>query len=169
MKAYWSPSGMVGTHRFDLRAIGSVNRPRTNRNHLGKILRLDDTGDAPQGNPFADRVDAEKTIWSYGHRNIQGLAYDSLRKVVWASEHGALGGDELNRIQKGRQLWMAGGYLQPRVRRWFQDLGPRLETWHGGSAGGLDDGYCTLWAKRLPGPTPGLFLQAEDQVVGVLL
>jgi glucose/arabinose dehydrogenase len=68
---------------------------------LGKILRLDDTGDAPQGNPFVDQVDAEKTIWSYGHRNIQGLAYDSLRKVVWASEHGALGGDELNRIQKG--------------------------------------------------------------------
>ena len=71
------------------------------RSHLGKILRLDDTGDAPQGNPFVDQVDAEKTIWSYGHRNIQGLAYDSLRKVVWASEHGALGGDELNRIQKG--------------------------------------------------------------------
>jgi glucose/arabinose dehydrogenase len=119
------------------------------QNHLGKILRLDGTGDAPQGNPFADRVDAVKTIWSYGHRNIQGLAYDSLRKVVWASEHGALGGDELNRIQKGGQLWMAGGYLQPRVRRWFQDLGPRLETWHGGSAGGLDDGYCTLWADGL--------------------
>jgi len=44
------------------------------RSHLGKILRLDDTGDAPQGNPFVDQVDAEKTIWSYGHRNIQGLA-----------------------------------------------------------------------------------------------
>ncbi len=70
-------------------------------NHLGKILRMDDTGGVPQGNPFVDGVDAEKTIWSYGHRNIQGLAYDWLRNVVWASEHGALGGDELNRIHKG--------------------------------------------------------------------
>ena len=72
------------------------------RSHLGKILRLDDTGAIPDGNPFSDdAVDAEKSIWSYGHRNIQGLAYDSLRKVVWASEHGALGGDELNRIRQG--------------------------------------------------------------------
>jgi glucose/arabinose dehydrogenase len=71
------------------------------QNHLGKILRLDDTGNAPRDNPFSDTTDTKKTIWSYGHRNIQGLAYDSLRKVVWASEHGALGGDELNRIIKG--------------------------------------------------------------------
>jgi glucose/arabinose dehydrogenase len=69
--------------------------------HLGKIVRLDDAGDAPQGNPFVGARDAEKAIWSYGHRNIQGLAYDPLRKTVWASEHGALGGDELNRIHKG--------------------------------------------------------------------
>jgi glucose/arabinose dehydrogenase len=72
------------------------------QSHLGKILRLDDTGAIPEGNPsLDDAVDAEKSIWSFGHRNIQGLAYDSLRNVVWASEHGALGGDELNRIVKG--------------------------------------------------------------------
>jgi glucose/arabinose dehydrogenase len=83
---------------------------------LGKILRLDDTGDAPQGNPFVDQVDAEKTIWSYGHRNIQGLAYDSLRKVVWASEHGALGGDELNRIQRGNNYgWPVATYSREYV------------------------------------------------------
>ncbi len=86
------------------------------QNHLGKILRLDGTGDAPQGNPFADRVDAEKTIWSYGHRNIQGLAYDSLRKMVWASEHGALGGDELNRIQRGNNYgWPVATYSREYV------------------------------------------------------
>ena len=79
------------------------------QSHLGKILRLDDTGNATSDNPFSGMVDAEKTIWSYGHRNIQGLAYDSLRKVVWASEHGALGGDELNRIVKG------GNYGWPTV------------------------------------------------------
>ncbi|WP_419662421.1 PQQ-dependent sugar dehydrogenase [Desulfosarcina variabilis] len=48
---------------------------------MGKILRLNDSGHAPQDNPFSARVDTEKTIWCYGHRNIQGLAYDSLRNV----------------------------------------------------------------------------------------
>jgi len=81
---------------------GWIRKQAQNKqNHLGKILRLDDAGNAPRDNPFSDTADAKKTIWSYGHRNIQGLAYDSLRKVVWASEHGALGGDELNRIVKG--------------------------------------------------------------------
>jgi glucose/arabinose dehydrogenase len=79
-----------------------IRKQAQNRaSHLGKIVRLDDAGDAPQGNPFLGARDAEKVIWSYGHRNIQGLAYDPLRKTVWASEHGALGGDELNRIHKG--------------------------------------------------------------------
>jgi len=72
------------------------------RSHLGKILRFKDDGSVPQDNPFANSVDVQTTIWSYGHRNIQGLAYDSLRSMVWASEHGALGGDELNLIQAGR-------------------------------------------------------------------
>ncbi len=71
------------------------------RSHLGKILRLKDNGSIPPDNPFASSADAQPTIWSYGHRNIQGLAYDPLRSVVWASEHGALGGDELNLIQAG--------------------------------------------------------------------
>jgi glucose/arabinose dehydrogenase len=81
------------------------------QNHLGKLLRLDDTGKALRDNPFYNTADGEKTIWSYGHRNIQGLAYDSRRKVVWASEHGALGGDELNRIVKGANYgWPAATY-----------------------------------------------------------
>jgi glucose/arabinose dehydrogenase len=72
------------------------------RTHLGKILRIKDDGTAPAGNPFADSTDADAVVWSYGHRNIQGLAYDTDRSIVWASEHGALGGDELNQIQPGR-------------------------------------------------------------------
>jgi glucose/arabinose dehydrogenase len=71
------------------------------RSHLGKILRFKDDGSVPPDNPFANATDAEPTIWSYGHRNIQGLAFDPLRSLVWASEHGALGGDELNLIQAG--------------------------------------------------------------------
>jgi len=75
---------------------------QSRRSHLGKILRLKDDGAVPPDNPFADSADAQPEIWSYGHRNIQGLAYDPLRSMVWASEHGALGGDELNLIRPGR-------------------------------------------------------------------
>ena len=66
--------------------------------HFGKILRLNDDGSAPREAPFAN---AAKGVWSIGHRNIQGLTYDPLRKAVWATEHGSLGGDELNRVRAG--------------------------------------------------------------------
>ncbi len=76
-----------------------AQNPRT---HLGKILRIKDDGSAPTDNPLADSTDAAAEVWTYGHRNVQGLAYDPERSTVWASEHGALGGDELNQIQPGR-------------------------------------------------------------------
>jgi glucose/arabinose dehydrogenase len=68
---------------------------------LGKILRIAPDGSVPQDNPFAGDKSADPLIWSYGHRNIQGLARDPDSNRVWASEHGALGGDELNLIRKG--------------------------------------------------------------------
>lgn len=64
--------------------------------HYGKVLRLNDDGTVPSDNPFTQNKEALPEIYSYGHRNIQGLAYDPLRQKIWASEHGALGGDELN-------------------------------------------------------------------------
>ena len=80
-----------------------IRKQAQNRqSHLGKILRFKDDGSVPPDNPFVSSADAQPAIWSYGHRNIQGLAYDPLRSMVWASEHGALGGDELNLIQAGR-------------------------------------------------------------------
>jgi glucose/arabinose dehydrogenase len=80
-----------------------IRKQAQNRSsHLGKILRFKDDGSVPPDNPFAKSADVQPTIWSYGHRNIQGLAYDPLRSMVWASEHGALGGDELNLIQAGQ-------------------------------------------------------------------
>jgi aldose sugar dehydrogenase len=66
------------------------------RSHLGKIVRLKDDGSVPVDNPFVNNKNADPRVWSYGHRNIQGLAYDPIRKRVWATEHGARGGDELN-------------------------------------------------------------------------
>lgn len=64
----------------------------------GKIVRFDRDGAPVAGNPFPDR--AEGTVWSYGHRNPQGLAFDAEGRL-WASEHGAMGGDEINLIAPG--------------------------------------------------------------------
>lgn len=67
--------------------------------HAGTIIRLHRDGRMPQDNPFVGRSDVLPEIWSYGHRNPQGLA---VRKgQLWESEHGPRGGDELNRIEKG--------------------------------------------------------------------
>jgi glucose/arabinose dehydrogenase len=68
--------------------------------HQGKILRLTDTGKPAPGNPLAQRPGALPEIWSYGHRNIQGMARDGAGRA-WATEHGPRGGDELNLIEGG--------------------------------------------------------------------
>ncbi len=71
------------------------------RTHLGSIVRLDADGRAPPDNPFSGRNDALPEIWSYGHRNVQGLVVDPRDGAVYAHEHGPRGGDELNRICAG--------------------------------------------------------------------
>lgn len=68
--------------------------------HKGKVIRITRDGDAPKGNPFLKTDGALPEIWSYGHRNPQGAALDRAGKL-WVTEHGAKGGDEVNRIQKG--------------------------------------------------------------------
>jgi aldose sugar dehydrogenase len=72
------------------------------RSNLGKIVRLKDDGSVPPDNPFVNNKNADPKIWSYGHRNIQGLVYDPIKKRVWATEHGARGGDELNLPEVGK-------------------------------------------------------------------
>jgi glucose/arabinose dehydrogenase len=68
---------------------------------LGKILRLDRNGNPPADNPFVGRSDVRPEIWSYGHRNPQGLAIDPETGVIWENEHGPRGGDEINRLAAG--------------------------------------------------------------------
>jgi len=68
----------------------------------GKIHRVNDDGTAPKDNPFVGRAGALGTIWSYGHRNPQGFAFDPRTGALWATEHGPRGGDELNLIERGR-------------------------------------------------------------------
>jgi glucose/arabinose dehydrogenase len=69
------------------------------RANLGKIVRLKDDGKVPSDNPFANRGGVSAQIWSLGHRNILGLAFDADGQL-WAHEMGPKGGDELNRIEK---------------------------------------------------------------------
>jgi aldose sugar dehydrogenase len=104
----WLPDGTM------LVSIGDGGNPPTQlegelirqqaqnlQSRLGKIVRLDDEGAAPPDNPFVNAT-ADAAIWSYGHRNIQGLAFDPLTNRVWATEHGSRGGDELNLAQAGQ-------------------------------------------------------------------
>jgi len=90
-------------------------------NHFGKLIRLNKDGTVPADNPFAGREDVLPEIWSYGHRNPQGLLV-SVDGTVWLHEHGPRGGDELNRIEQGKNYgWPAithgmdysGAYVSP--------------------------------------------------------
>jgi glucose/arabinose dehydrogenase len=69
---------------------------------LGKIHRVNDDGSVPKDNPFVGKTGALPTIWSYGHRNPQGLAWDPASGALWESEHGPQGGDEINVIERGK-------------------------------------------------------------------
>lgn len=68
----------------------------------GKLVRIRPDGSVPPDNPFVGRAGARAEIWSYGHRNIQGAALDPRTGKLWTSEHGPMGGDELNVPQAGR-------------------------------------------------------------------
>ncbi len=68
-------------------------------NHAGSILRLNLDGSIPKDNPFIKHKSALPEIWSYGHRNPQGLSYDFNNKRLWEIEHGPRGGDEINLIK----------------------------------------------------------------------
>ncbi|MGH6866900.1 MAG: PQQ-dependent sugar dehydrogenase [Methyloceanibacter sp.] len=64
--------------------------------HLGKIVRINPDGSVPEDNPFIGQKDAQPEIWSYGHRNPQGIAIHPETGKLWETEFGPLGGDELN-------------------------------------------------------------------------
>lgn len=70
-------------------------------NHVGTTVRLNDDGSVPGDNPFVGEGDARSEIYSYGHRNPQGMAVHPTTGEIWQTEHGPQGGDELNRIEAG--------------------------------------------------------------------
>jgi glucose/arabinose dehydrogenase len=80
---------------------GNRDNGQDTSNHAATILRLHLDGRIPQDNPFVDNDAIPDEIWSLGHRNPQGLAYDHKRGILWEIEHGPRGGDEINIIEPG--------------------------------------------------------------------
>jgi len=75
--------------------------------HAGSIIRLNIDGTVPKDNPFVKQKGKLAEIYSFGHRNPQGLFYDKVTKNLWSVEHGPRGGDEINLIQKGKNYGWA--------------------------------------------------------------
>ena len=103
--------------RFDFR-----EEAQSLQEHYGKLLRLTMDGVAPEDNPFQGEPEHYPEIYSYGHRNPQGLYYDEVTDTLYASEHGPFGGDEINIVTAGSNYgWpvathgvhYAGDYVSP--------------------------------------------------------
>ncbi|HET7734251.1 MAG TPA: PQQ-dependent sugar dehydrogenase [Paludibacter sp.] len=85
---------------FSVGERGTKENAQNLTNYCGKIHRVFDDGRIPADNPFVNTPNAIRSIWSYGHRNPQGLYYDKKEDMIWENEHGPKGGDELNIIKK---------------------------------------------------------------------
>ena len=70
-------------------------------NHIGTVIRLNDDGSVPEDNPFLGQAGAQPEIYSYGHRNVQGMTLHPESGEIWSHEHGPRGGDELNLVKAG--------------------------------------------------------------------
>jgi glucose/arabinose dehydrogenase len=110
----------------------------------GKLVRLHLDGTQPADNPFASGVGVRKAIWSYGHRNMQGLAIDPRTGTLWQSEHGPRGGDELNLPQPGRN------YGWPVITHGINYSGLKIPESVGKSKPGMEQPH-HVWTK-----SPGL-------------
>jgi glucose/arabinose dehydrogenase len=132
-------SGEGFKHREEAQALDS---------ELGKILRIDDKGASPPDNPFTAAPSAN--IWSYGHRNPQGITYDEQRDTIYVHEHGPRGGDELNALEPAQNYgWPAvthgvdysGAYVSPfkhamgikdPLWTWVPSIAPSGMAWYNG-------------------------------------
>jgi len=80
---------------------GQMQRAQKLDDHAGKIIRLHEDGRVPEDNPFVGRLDAWSEIFSYGHRNPQGMTLHPQTGEIWTHEHGPKGGDEINILRPG--------------------------------------------------------------------
>lgn len=160
--------------------------------HHGTIVRLHDDGSIPEDNPFVGRDDALPSIWSYGHRNPQGMIVHPETQAVYAVEHGPQGGDELNLARAGENYgWPVIGFgvnygsgeplhdkvhdpelLLP-IHHWTPSIAPGGLTYYDGDAfpewkgsffvGGLSNNYRELSRVVVDGDR---FISAERLLPG---
>lgn len=99
-----------------------VTRPQAQslNSGLGKVIRITKDGQPAPGNPFAGQSNARPELYSYGHRNVQGLALNPTTGDLWEDEFGPRGGDELNRIQPGKN------YGWPTITYGIEYAGPKV-------------------------------------------
>lgn len=118
------------------------DRPRAQQLDMlqGKLVRLNLDGSVPEDNPFVGREDARPEIWSYGHRNMQGLAFDPRTGKLWESEHGPRGGDEINLPQAGKN------YGWPIITHGINYSGFPIPEAVGTAAPGMEQPH-HVWAK----------------------
>jgi glucose/arabinose dehydrogenase len=90
-----------GTLYISMGDRGRMQRAQNRRNHQGTIVRVNDDGSIPNDNPFVNTADALPEIFTWGNRNVQGMALNPRTGVVWAQEHGPQGGDEVNILKSG--------------------------------------------------------------------
>jgi len=117
---------------FGIGDRGLRENAQNTANHAGSILRLNLDGSLPPDNPFVGDSGIRGEIWSYGHRNPQGLAFDRGTRRLWEIEHGPRGGDEINLILKG------GNYGWPVVSHGKEYWGP-VSVGEGSSKAGMED------------------------------
>jgi glucose/arabinose dehydrogenase len=157
--------------------------------HHGKILHLTDAGKPAAANPLAKMAGARPEIWSYGHRNIQGMVRDAAGRV-WITEHGPFGGDELNLIEGGRNYgWplqrygrdyrtnepvgklVVDGMVQPKIA-WVPSTGAsglayytgaQFPQWKGSLFSG---GLATKDVRRIELDAAGAVVRQEQLAIG---
>ena len=119
----------------------------------GKLVRLGLDGKIPRDNPFVGRQDARPEIWSYGHRNMQGMAVDPRTGRLWQSEHGPRGGDELNLPSPGKN------YGWPIITHGINYSGLKIPEAVGTAQAGMEQPH-HVWAKS-PGLSGMAFLTGK--------
>lgn len=135
-----------------------ANPPRAQdlSDHAGTLLRMYDDGAVPSDNPFVGHDDVAPEIYSYGHRNIQGLVIDPETDEIWATEHGPRGGDELNYIRPGLNY----GWPDASLGRSYGDE----REFHAGSVARSIEGMIDPVYEFLPTHAPsGLAMVTSDR------
>jgi glucose/arabinose dehydrogenase len=102
---------------FSIGDRGKAHEAQDLSSPCGKIHRVFDDGRVPPDNPFVGKPNIWPSIWSYGHRHVQGLQFHPATGHLWATEHGPRGGDELNQVERGHNYgWPVISHGQPQNR-----------------------------------------------------